>query len=70
MSDLILTETDLADTRAGIAGGENSYGMPFAAITLGTARAVPDDSLEQGTAEDVLGAGEARGEAVALTKSG
>ena len=70
MSDLIFTETDLADARAGIADGENRYGMSFAAIALGTARAMPDDSLEQGAAEDVLGAGEARGEAVALTKSG
>ena len=70
MSDLIFTETDLADARAGIADGENRYGMSFAAIALGTARAMPDDSLEQGAAEDVLGAGEARGEAIAFTKSG
>ena len=70
MSDLILTETDLADARAGIADGENRYGMSFAAIALGTARAVPDDSLEQGAAEDVPGVGEARGEAIAFAKSG
>ena len=69
MSDLILTETDLADARAGIADGKNRYGMAFAAIALGTARAMPDDSLEQGAAEDVLGAGEARGELIAFTKS-
>ena len=37
MSDLIPTETDLADARAGIADGENRYGMSFAAVTLGTA---------------------------------
>jgi hypothetical protein len=53
-----------------IADGENRYGMTFAAIALGTAGAMPDDSLEQGAAEDVLGAGEARGEAIAFTKSG
>ena len=64
MSDLILTETDLADARAWIADGENRYGMSFAAIALGTARAVSDDALEQGAAEDVLGAGEARSEAI------
>ena len=68
MSDLILTETDLADARAGIADGENRYGMSFAAIALGTARAVPDGPLEQGAAEDVLGAGEAGGEEIALTR--
>ena len=66
MSDLFLTETDLADARAGIANGENRHGMSFAAIALGTARAMPDDSLEQGAAEDVLGAGEARDEAIAF----
>ena len=70
MRDLILTETDLADARAGIADGENRYGMSFAAIALGAARAMPDDPLKQGTAEDVLGAGEARGEAIAFMKSG
>jgi hypothetical protein len=70
MSDLILTETDLADASAGIADSENRYGMSFAAIALGTARAVTDDSLEQGAAEDVLGAGEARGEAIAFKKRG
>ncbi len=69
MSDLILTETDLADARTGISDGENRYGMSFAAIALGTARAVPDDSLEQGAAEDVLGAGKTHGEAIAFTKS-
>jgi hypothetical protein len=70
MSDLFLTETDLADARAGIADGENRYGMSFTAIALRTARAVPDDSPEQGAAEDVPGAGEARGEAIAFTESG
>ena len=70
MSDLILTKTDLTDARAGIADGENRYGMSFAAIALGTTRAVADDSLKQGAAEDVPGAGEARGEAIAFTKSG
>jgi hypothetical protein len=44
--------------------------MSFAAIALGTARAVPDDSLEQGAAEDVLGAGEVRDEAIAFLQSG
>jgi len=69
MSDLILPETDLADARAGIADGENRYGMSFAAIALGTARAVTNDSLEQGAAKDVPGAGEARGEAIAFLQS-
>jgi len=70
MSDLILTETDMPDAGAGIADGEDRYGMSFAAIALGTARAVPDDSLEQGAAEDVPGAGKARGKAIAFTKDG
>ena len=70
MSDLILTETDLADACAGIADGENRYGMSFAAIALGTARAVTDDALEQGAAEDVLGAGEGLGEAIAFAEGG
>ena len=63
MNDLILTETDLTNARAGIADGENRYGMSLAAIALGAARAMPDDSLEQRAAEDVLCPGEARGEA-------
>jgi hypothetical protein len=66
MSDLVLTETDLADARAGIADGENRYRMSFAAGALGTSRAVPDDSLEQGAAEDFPGAGEARSKAIAF----
>ena len=70
LCDLILTETDLADARAGIADGKNRYGMSFAAITLGTTLAVPDNSLEQGAAKDIPGAGDARGEAIAFTKSG
>ena len=69
MSDLILTETDLTDARARIADGENRYRMSFAAIALGTARAVPNDSLEQGAAEDIPGAGEARGEEIAFMQS-
>jgi hypothetical protein len=69
ISDLILTETDLADACAGIADGENRYGMSFAASTLGTAGAVPDDSLEQGAAEHLPGARETRGEAIAFLQS-
>jgi hypothetical protein len=67
MSDLILTETDLADTGAGIADGENGHGMSFATLTLGAVGAVPDNPLEERTAQDFSGIGKRRGEAIAFT---
>jgi len=68
MSDLILTETDLADTGAGIADGENGHGMSFATLTLGAVGAVPDNPLEKGAAKDLAGIGERGGEAIAFTE--
>jgi hypothetical protein len=59
-------EADLARAWAGIADGEDRDGVTFAAVALGTARAVPDDALEQGAAENVAGVGEARDKAVAM----
>jgi len=41
--------------------------MPFTTLAFGAARAVTDDALEQGAAEDVLGAGERLGQAIAFT---
>ena len=70
MSHLILAEADLADTPAGIADGENGYGMAFAALALGTARAVADDAMEQRPTEDVRGVGKTRGEAIAFAEGG
>ena len=68
MSNLLFAETDLASASTGMGDGENRYGMSFAAIALGTARAVTDDALEQGAAEDVPGAGEGLGEAIAFAE--
>jgi hypothetical protein len=61
MSDLILTKTDLANTGAGIADGENRHGMSFATLTLGAVGAVPDNPLEERTAQDFRGIGKRRG---------
>jgi hypothetical protein len=52
----------------GLADGENGHGMPFATLAFGTAGAVTDDTLEQGTAGDVPGAGEGGGEAIAFAQ--
>jgi len=70
MSDLFLAETDLAGASARIADGENGYGMSFATVALGTARAVTDDSMEQGAAKDLSGIGKTRDQAIALADSG
>jgi hypothetical protein len=67
MSDLILTETDLADTRAGITNGQNRHGMSFTTVTFGAVGAVPDNPLEERAANDVSGIGKRRGEAIAFT---
>jgi len=67
MSDLILTETNLADTGAGIADGENGHGMSLATLTLGAVGAVPDNPLEERTAQNFRGIGKRRGEAIAFT---
>ncbi|MGC1416047.1 MAG: hypothetical protein WA817_12240 [Candidatus Acidiferrum sp.] len=67
MSDLFLTETDLADAGSGVADGENRHGMSFPTVTFGAVGAVPDNPLEKGAAQDVAGIGERRGEAIAFT---
>ena len=54
----------MAGATAGIADGENRHGMSLAAVALGAAAAMADEALEQGAAEEVLGLGEASGEAV------
>jgi len=66
VGDLIFAETDLADARAGVTDGENGHRMPFTTLAFGTAGAVTDDTLEEGAAEDVPGAGEGGGEAIAF----
>jgi hypothetical protein len=68
--DLILAETDLADACPRVADGENGHGMPFATLAFRTTGAVTDDTLEQGSAEDVPGAGEGGGEAIAFAEGG
>jgi len=40
--------------------------MSAATIALGTARAVTDDPLEQGAAEDISDIGKRRGEAISF----
>jgi hypothetical protein len=67
MSDLILTKTDLADTGAGIADGENGHGMSFTTLTLGAVGAVSDNPLEERTTQDFRGIGKRRGEAITFT---
>jgi len=67
MGDLFLPETDLADTRAGVADGENRHGMSFTTVTFGAVGAVPDNPLEERAANDVSGIGKRRGEAIAFT---
>ena len=69
MSDLFRMQADLAGTGTRITDGENRYGMSFAAVALGTAGAMTDDALEQGTAEDVSGRGELRGEPIKFADS-
>ena len=64
MSNLILAKTELADGGSGISGGENRYRMSFAAFTLWTASAVPDDAFEQGAAEHVPDRRETRDEVI------
>jgi len=66
---LFLTEADLARAPAGITDRENGYGVTFAAVACGAAGAVANDTPEQGSAEDVSGVGQARGEAVAPADS-
>ncbi len=66
----MFAKTELAGAPAGIADGENRYGMSFATVALRTALAVADDSIEQGAAEDVSGVGKARDEAIANADSG
>jgi hypothetical protein len=66
IGDLVLTEADLERAFAGIADREDGYGVTFAAVAPGAAGAVTDEALEQGAAEDVAGAGEARGKATAF----
>jgi len=70
MSDLFLAETDLARASAGIADGEHHDRMSFATVALGAAFGVTDDSLEEGAAEDVRGAGKTRDEAIAIVDGG
>jgi hypothetical protein len=67
MSDLFLTETDLADAGTGVADGENRHGMSFTTVTFGTVGAVPDNPLEKGATKDFAGIGERRGEPIPFT---
>ena len=62
----IRDRADLSGATAGIADGEDRDGMTFATSALEAAGTVADDALEQGAAENVGGAGKARGKAVAL----
>jgi len=69
IGDLVLTEADLARAFGGIADREDRYGVTFAAVAPGAAGAVTDEAPQQGAAEDVAGAGEARGKAIAFAGS-
>jgi hypothetical protein len=66
LRDLLFTEADLAGAWPGIADGEDRNGVTFAAVALGATGAVADDALEQGSAENVGGAGEMGSKAVAF----
>ena len=66
ISDLFLTETDLADAGAGITDSENRHGMSFTTGAFGAVGAVPDNPWEERAAKDVPGIGERRGEAIAF----
>jgi len=69
-SNLFLAETDLTDAPAGISDGENRNGMALSTITLGAARAVTYDPLEERPAKDITGIRKGRGEAITLSKNG
>ena len=66
MSDLLLREADLTNDAAGIANGEDSDRMAFAAGAFGAAGAMADGALEQGAAEDLAGLGETGEEPITL----
>jgi hypothetical protein len=68
LRDLLLTEADLARALTRIADREDSNGVTFATVALGTAGAVADDAFKQGAAENVGGVGETRSQAVAFAE--
>jgi hypothetical protein len=69
MGDLVLAEADLARTPTRIADSENPDEMSFTTVAFWAACTVTNDSLEQRAAEDILGVGKRRGEAIALVDS-
>lgn len=69
ITDLLPAQADLPGASAGIADGEDRDWMTFTASALEAAGTVADDAFEQGAAENVGGAGKARGQAVAALDS-
>jgi hypothetical protein len=66
MGGLLLAQTDLMHTAAGITNGENGDRMPTTAIAALATLAVTDGAVEQGAAQDIAGCGKPRQEPVAL----
>ena len=61
-------KAELLGTPAGITDGQHPYGMTFSVGANGAAGAMPNDAVEQGTADDLGGEGKRRGEFGALAQ--